>query len=88
MWIAIGIIGGILLLVVLPAIGTYNNLVNLRNQVKTAWSQIEVQLKRRWNLIPNLVNTVKGYAAHEKENFKKVIKASKLGIDEKKVEEQ
>ena len=59
-----------LLLVVL-----YNRFVRLRNRVDNAWSQIEVQLKRRWDLIPNLVETVKGYAAHERETFEHVTQA-------------
>jgi LemA protein len=59
-----------LLLVVL-----YNRFVRLRNRVDNAWSQIEVQLKRRWDLIPNLVETVKGYAAHERETFENVTQA-------------
>lgn len=54
---------------------SYNGLVKLRNWVKESWSQIDVQLKRRYDLIPNLVNTVKGYAAHEKETLEKVIQA-------------
>ncbi len=62
------IVGGWLLL-------TYNNLITLRNRVKEAWSQIDVQLKRRSSLIPNLVETVKGYAKHEKEVFENVTKA-------------
>jgi len=53
----------------------YNGLITLRNRVKEAWSDIDVQLKRRYDLIPNLVETVKGYAAHEKETFDKVIQA-------------
>ena len=56
-------------------LGTYNGLVSLRNRVKEAWSQIDVQLKRRSSLIPNLVETVKGYAKHEKEVFENVTKA-------------
>jgi LemA protein len=59
-----------LLLVVL-----YNRLVRLRNRVDNAWAQVEVQLKRRWDLIPNLVETVKGYAAHERETFEAVTNA-------------
>src|SRR2546425_10379906 len=54
---------------------SYNGLVTLRQSVKNAWAQIDVQLKRRHDLIPNLVNTVKGYAAHEKETFERVIAA-------------
>jgi len=56
-------------------IGAYNGLVRLRNQVKNAWAQIDVQLKRRHDLIPNLVETVKGYAGHEKTTLENVIKA-------------
>ena len=54
---------------------SYNRLIALRNRVKEAWSDIEVQLKRRYDLIPNLVETVKGYAAHERELFEKVTEA-------------
>jgi LemA protein len=53
----------------------YNRFVRLRNRVDNAWAQIEVQLKRRWDLIPNLVETVKGYAAHERETFENVTQA-------------
>jgi len=59
---------------------TYNGLVQLRNAVKNAWSQIDVQLKRRYDLIPNLVETVKGYAGHEKETLERVIQARQAGI--------
>lgn len=62
----------IVVLLVLWAIGTYNGLVSRRNETKNAWSQIDVQLKRRYDLIPNLVSTVKGYAAHEVGTFEKV----------------
>ena len=61
--------------VVIYVIASYNGLVNKRNKVANSWSQIDVQLKRRFDLIPNLVETVKGYAAHEKETFESVIKA-------------
>ncbi len=53
----------------------YNRFVRLRNRVDNAWAQIEVQLKRRWDLIPNLIETVKGYAAHERETFQNVTEA-------------
>lgn len=66
---------GIAVLVVLWAIVSYNSLVAWRQQVKNAWSQIDVQLKRRYDLIPNLVETVKGYAKHEKETLERVIQA-------------
>lgn len=66
------IIGGIILFFI---IATYNRLILLRNRAKEAWSDIDVQLKRRYNLIPNLVNAVKGYATHEKELLEKVTQA-------------
>ncbi len=65
----------IIVLLVLYVISTYNNLVGLRNKVKDQWAQIDVQLKRRFDLIPNLVETVKGYASHEKGTLEAVVKA-------------
>jgi LemA protein len=65
----------IIALLIIAVIGIYNSLVGKRNKVKNSWAQIDVQLKRRFDLIPNLVNTVKGYAAHEKETLEKVIEA-------------
>ncbi len=59
-------------IVVITLISMYNSLVRLRNQVKNAWSQIDVQLKRRYDLIPNLIETVKGYMKHEKETLENV----------------
>lgn len=69
------IIGGLVLLVLIYILLLYNGLVTLRVRVKEAWSQIEVQLKRRSSLIPNLIETVKGYAKHEKSVFENVTKA-------------
>lgn len=71
---------GLILLIILGVIllwlvAVYNGLIKLRNRVDEAWSDIDVQLKRRYDLIPNLINTVKGYAAHEKELFEKVTEA-------------
>jgi len=66
---------GIVVLFALIAIAKYNQLISLRNRIENAWSQIDVQLRRRYDLIPNLVETVKGYAAHEKEVFEKVSEA-------------
>jgi len=65
----------ILVLIAFGVAGTYNALIKLRNRTQEAWSDIDVQLKRRYNLIPNLVETVKGYAAHEREVFQKVTEA-------------
>lgn len=72
-WI-IGIIV-VIVLIVLYIVATYNGLVGMRNRVKDQWAQIDVQLKRRFDLIPNLVETVKGYADHEQETLKGVIEA-------------
>src|SRR6059058_5475742 len=66
---------GLIIIAGLWLMTSYNGLVTLRQSVKNAWAQIDVQLKRRHDLIPNLVNTVKGYAAHEKETFERVINA-------------
>jgi LemA protein len=69
------VIVGLIVLVGLLLVALYNRLVQQRNRVDNAWAQIEVQLKRRWDLIPNLVETVKGYAAHERETFEAVTEA-------------
>ena len=71
----IWIILGLIVLIVAWAIAIYNGLVGLRNRVKNAFSQIDVQLQRRYDLIPNLVETAKGYMAHERETLEAVIKA-------------
>jgi len=72
-WVVVLLV--IVLLLVLAAVALYNRLVRLRNRVDNAWAQIEVQLKRRWDLIPNLVETVKGYAQHERGTFEAVTEA-------------
>src|SRR3972149_1105010 len=69
------IIIGIIVVLIFWLLSTYNNLVTLRNRVREAWSQIDVQLKRRSSLIPNLVEAVKGYAKHEKGVLEEVTKA-------------
>ena len=73
MWWIILII--VVVLIIAWAFATYNKLVDLRNRVKDQWAQIDVQLKRRFDLIPNLVETVKGYAKHESETLEAVIEA-------------
>jgi LemA protein len=73
--------GGFALLLLIIGIAMYNGLVRMRNQVKNAWSQIDVQLKRRHDLIPNLVETVKGYAGHEKETLENVVKARAAAVN-------
>ena len=72
---AVFIFLGIVLILVFYIIGAYNSLVKLRNQVKNAWSQIDVQLKRRHDLIPNLIKTVKGYMKHERGTLESVTNA-------------
>lgn len=69
------VIAVIVVLLVLWAVGAYNSLVSLRNRVANGWAQIDVQLKQRADLVPNLVETVKGYAAHESEVFTQVTEA-------------
>ena len=69
-------------------ISLYNGLVKLRNRTKEAWADIDVQLKRRYNLIPNLVNTVKGYATHERELFEKVTEARSNAMQAKDLKEK
>lgn len=71
MWVILGIIA----VLAIWGVAIYNGLIRLKNRVDEAWSDIDVQLKRRYDLIPNLVNTVKGYASHEKEVFEKVTEA-------------
>jgi LemA protein len=73
----------VLALVVLAAIYaliTYNGLISMRNRIENAWAQIDVQLKRRYDLIPNLVETVKGYASHERETLEEVVQARNMAM--------
>ena len=86
--IAVGILLGIVLILVLVVAGIYNGLVRLRNQTKNAWAQIDVQLKRRHDLIPNLVNTVRGYATHEQKTLENVIAARNQAVNAGSVEDK
>ena len=87
--IGIGLIAlvflGLVVVVLGWVAGAYNGLVRLRNQLENAWAQIDVQLKRRHDLIPNLVETVKGYATHERETLEKVIQARNMAVSAKTV---
>ncbi len=76
-WIGVGILGFLLLYGIL----VFNRLVRHRNRVENAWSGIDVQLRRRYDLIPNLIETVKGYATHERELFEQVTKARTRAIE-------
>jgi len=86
--VILGIVVGAVLILVLLAIGAYNGLVTRRIETQNAWSQIDVQLKRRYDLIPNLVETVKGYASHEKDTFERVVQARNMAMGAKGVAEQ
>lgn len=86
--VALIIIAAILVLLLIVGIGIYNSLVVKRNRVRNAWHQIDVQLRRRYDLIPNLVETVKGYAAHEKETLENVTKARNMGVEAKTVADE
>ncbi|HPZ53360.1 MAG TPA: LemA family protein [Clostridia bacterium] len=79
MWPAI-IISGILVILIIIVISVYNKLVKLRLRVENQWSQVDVRLKERFDLIPNLVETVKGYASHEKETLENVINARNRAV--------
>ena len=68
------VIGIVVVVLILVIISTYNSLVSLRNRVKDQWAQIDVQLKRRFDLIPNLIETVKGYTKHESETLENIVK--------------
>jgi LemA protein len=87
-FIALLCLGGLVVIVGLWFVITYNGLVQLRNAVKNGWSQIDVQLKRRYDLIPNLVEIVKGYAAHERQTLEAVIAARQAGIAASTVKDQ
>jgi LemA protein len=76
--LALWIVLGIVVILLIFFVATYNGLIGLRNQLRNAWAQIDVQLKRRYDLIPNLVETVKGYKIHERETLEAVTKARNL----------
>jgi len=82
--ITLGILAGILIIAVLVIGGMYNALVKLRNKFENAWAQIDVQLERRFDLIPDLVETVKGYMKHEKETLDAVIMARNTAVQARK----
>jgi LemA protein len=78
----------VVVILVILLVGMYNSLVRLRNQVKNAWAQIDVQLKRRYDLIPNLIETVKGYMKHEKETLENVTRMRAQAMDASGVAEK
>jgi LemA protein len=86
--IALIILAAIVVALLLWIVGAYNGLVRLRNQLENAWAQIDVQLKRRHDLIPNLVETVKGYAKHERGTLEAVIQARNIAVNAKTVGER
>lgn len=84
LWILLAIV----VVIAIYAIVTYNGLVSFRNRIENAWAQIDVQLKRRYDLIPNLVETVKGYASHEQETLERVIQARNMAVSASGIGEQ
>lgn len=86
--IALIIVGVIVLLIIIYLVATYNSLVNLKNKVQDSWAQIDVLLKRRNDLIPNLVETVKGYATHEQNTLNQVIEARNQAVSAKTPKEE
>lgn len=82
------VIGIVVVLLVIFVIGVYNRLVRLRNRAEAGWAQIDVQLKRRHDLVPNLVETVKGYVAHERDTLEAVIRARQQAVAAEGVEDQ
>lgn len=88
MGIALIVVIAIVAFIIIFVIGVYNGLITLRNRCDNAWAQVDVQLRRRYDLIPNLVETVKGYAKHEREVFQKVTEARAKAIDAGTVKEQ
>jgi LemA protein len=82
-WVLIGVV----VLLIFWAVATYNGLVGARNETKNSWSQIDVQLKRRHDLVPNLVETAKGYMKHEQQTLEAVIRARQIAVDAKTVGE-
>ncbi len=81
------IVGGLVLLVLMAFIGMYNGFVQQRNQCEEAFATMDAYLKKRWDLIPNLVETVKGYASHEKETLERVIQARNMAMGSSSVGE-
>jgi LemA protein len=82
------ILGAIVLLLLLLVVAMYNRLVRLRNRSENTWAQVDVQLRRRYDLIPNLVEAVRGYAGHERETFEEVAKARAAAQQAQGVEQQ
>jgi LemA protein len=86
-WVVLAIVALVLLVAIL-LVTLYNRLVRLRNRAENAWAQVDVQLRRRYDLIPNLVETVKGYASHERTTFEEVTKARTAARQAQTVQEQ
>src|SRR5271166_4642832 len=87
LWLIIALIVVVVLLLVVVIL-VYNGLVNKKVETENSWSQINVQLKRRYDLIPNLVETVKGYAAHERETLERVTQARNAAMNARGIVEQ
>lgn len=86
--VALLVILGIAAIVLLWGVAIYNALIRFRNEITNSWAQIDVQLKRRADLVPNLVETVKGYASHEKETLERVIQARNMAVSAKGIDDR
>src|SRR5947209_7902718 len=87
-WVIIGLCVVVAAVIAIAVIATYNSLVGKKVETENSWSQIDVQLKRRHDLIPNLVETVKGYASHEKDTLERVVQARNQAVNAHGVAEQ
>ena len=87
-WLVVLVSLGLIVAIALILVALYNKLVRLRNRVSNAWSQVDVQLRRRYDLIPNLVETVKGYASHERATFEEVTSARTRAQEAQTVQQQ
>ncbi len=88
LWIALGVIAFLVVVAVIYVVATYNRLIGLRNTTEESFSTMDVYMKKRYDLIPNLVETVKGYAKHEKDTLEKVIQARNMAMSSNNVEEK
>jgi LemA protein len=86
LWLVVVVV--VVVVLAIAVVVLYNRLVRLRNRTENAWAQVDVQLKRRYDLVPNLVESVKGYAAHERETFEQVTRARTAAQEARGVEQQ
>lgn len=88
LWIILGVVAVLIIGIVIYIIATYNSLIRLKNDVEESYSTMDVSMKKRYDLIPNLVNTVKGYVKHEKETFEAVVNARNVAVNANTLEDK